>query len=60
MMSLFIVWSGKELVFPTAKKKGRALNHEMGYYKCKKEATFSEKGHFSFTIKQLEQAKWAF
>ena len=44
------------LVFPTAKEKGRALNHKMGHCKCTKRATFSKKGHFTFDIKQLEQA----
>ena len=44
------------LVFPIAKKKGRELNHKMGHSKCSKRATFSEKGYFSFAIKQLEQA----
>ena len=44
------------VVFPTAKEKVRALNHKMGHYKCIKGATFIEKEHFSFDIKQLEQA----
>ena len=43
-----------------AKKKGRALSHKMRHFKCTKGATFSEKGHFGFPIKQLEQAIWAF
>ena len=30
---------------PTAKKKGRELNHKMGHCKCMKGATFSEVGH---------------
>ena len=41
---------------PTAKKKGRTLNFKMGHCDCTKRATFSKKGHFNFTIKQLEQA----
>ena len=44
------------IVFPTAKKKGRALNRKMGHCKHKKGATFSENGYFSFDIRQLEQA----
>ena len=46
--------SDSNIVFPTAKKKSRAFSYKMRCYKCTKRATFSEKGHFSFTIKQLE------
>ena len=42
-------------MFPTAKKEGE-LDHEIGHCKYMKGATFNEKGHFSFAIKQLEQA----
>ena len=48
------------LVFPTVKKKGRALNHKMGHYKCIKWTTFNEKGYFSYVIKQHVQANRAF
>ena len=44
-------------MFWTAKKKDRALNHKMGhcmYCMRTKRVTFSEKGHFSFAIKQLD------
>ena len=47
-------------VFPTAKKKGTVLNRKIGHCECMKRATFSEMEHFSFAIKQLKQADWAF
>ena len=50
------------IVFPTAKKKGRALNIKIGHSKYTKGAIFSEKGHFSFGInnwnKQVELFKF--
>ena len=43
-----------QIVFPTTKKKGGTLNHKIEHCKRTKGATFSEKEHFSFTMKQLD------
>ena len=38
------------------RRKSAGRYHKIGHSKCTKGATFNDKMHFSFTIKQLEQA----
>ena len=44
-----------KIVFSTAKKEGRALNHKMGHCDCTKGASFSEKSILVLPLSNLNK-----